>query len=60
MTSGLIAILSGFTISRVRNKIFNIKLLLICYNLNSTVNRFIVLITKDRGLLIFKIKINKR
>ena len=61
MTSGLIAILSVFTISRVRNRIFDIKF---CYKFvivkNSTTNRFIILITNDRGFLIFKISRNRR
>ena len=50
MTSGLIAILRVFTSSRVRNINFNIKS---CYSFVivkiSTANRFIVLITNDRG-----------
>ena len=61
MTSGLIAILRVYAISRVRNRIFDIKF---CYLFvivkNSTTNRFIILITNDRGLLIFKISRNRR
>ena len=61
MTSGLIAILRVFTISRVRNRIFDIKF---CYLFvivkNSTMNRFIILITNDRGFPIFKISRNRR
>ena len=53
MTSGLIAILRVFTISRVRNRIFDIKF---CYSFvivkNSTTNRFIIIITNDRDFLI--------
>ena len=61
MTSGLIAILRVFTISRVRNRIFDIKF---CYLFvivkNSITNMFIILITNDRGFLIFKISRNRR
>ena len=61
MTSGLIAILRVYAISRLRNRIFDIKF---CYLFvivkNSTTNRFIILITNDRGFLIFKISRNRR
>ena len=55
MTSGLIAILRFYTISRVRNTILNIKFcyLFVIFKI-STTKRFIVLITNDRGFLIFK------
>ena len=59
MTSRLIAILRVFAISGVMNRIFDIKF---CYLFVivkiSTTNRFIILITNDRGLLIFKISRN--
>ena len=56
MTSGLIAILRVFTISRVRNRIFNIKFCNVYVIIkNSTTNQFIVLITNDSGFQIFKI-----
>ena len=55
MTSGLIAILRVFTISRVNNRIFNIQVLLLIFIVkNSTTNRFIILITNDRGFFNFK------
>ena len=61
MASGLIAILRVFTISRVRNRIFDIKF---CYLFvivkDSTTNRFIILVTNDREFLIFKISRNRR
>ena len=61
MTSGLIAILRVFTISRVRNRIFDIKF---CYVFvivkDSTANRFIILVTNDREFLILKISRNRR
>ena len=61
MTSRLIAILRVFTISRVRNRISNIKFCDLCVIIkNGTTNRFIVLITSDRGFLIFKISRNRR
>ena len=61
MTSGLIAILRVFTITRVRNRIFDIKFCYKCVmDKNSTTNRFIILITNVRGFLIFKISRNRR
>ena len=61
MTSRLIAILRVYAISGVWNRIFDIKF---CYYFvivkNSTTNRFIKLITNDRGFLIFKIIRNRR
>ena len=61
MTSGLIAILRVFTISRVNNRIFNIQVLLLIFIVkNSTTNRFIILITNDRGFFNFKTSRNRR
>ena len=61
MTSGFIATLKVFTISRARNRIFDIKFFYkLVIVINSTTNRFIILITNDRGFLILKISSNRR
>ena len=61
MTRRLIAIRRVYANSGVRNAIFDVKF---CYKFvivkNSTTNRFIMLITNDRGFLIFKISRNRR